>query len=210
MKTTILGGILFLAPLAAVAIILGKVFQISLVVARPVDKAIPLESFVGIATVNILAILLIILACYVAGVIATWAFVSQRFQRIDGLLIDLIPTYAIFKTIVSSASSDEGMSALMTPVLVRFDDYEQIAFEIEKNEQHSVLFLPGSPSAWSGSTVIASTDRIKYLDIPMHQAAKLLRTFGKGMLSARAVSLGALEDAAENSQHSTRDQTGQA
>jgi uncharacterized membrane protein len=186
MKTTILGGILFLAPLAIVAIILNKVFQMSIAVAKPLGKYMPLETYAGIASVNILAILLIVLVCYLAGLIAKRAFFSNRLQRLDGFLIDMIPGYAIFKGMVGSASSDEALAAMMTPVLVRFDDYEQIAFEIERGETHSVIFLPGSPSAWTGSSIVADNTRIRRLDIPTHQATKLLRAFGRGTLGVRA------------------------
>ena len=185
MKTTILGGILFLAPLAIVAIILNKVFQISITVSKPLGKFLPLETYAGVASVNLVAILLIVLVCYIAGLIAKQAFFSNRLQRLDGMLIDLIPGYAIFKGTVGSASSDEALAAMMTPVLVRFDDYEQIAFEIEKDETHSVLFLPGSPSAWSGTSVVAENTRIRKLNIPTHQAARLLRAFGRGTLGVR-------------------------
>lgn len=185
MKTTILGGIIFLAPLAIVAIILNKVFQISVTVAKPLGRFMPLETFAGIASVNILAILLIVFICYIAGLIARRAFFSSRLQRLDGILVDLVPSYAIFKGMVGSASSDEALASMMAPVLVRFDDYEQVAFEIERGETHSVVFLPGSPSAWSGSSIIADNQRIRKLNIPTHQATKLLRAFGRGTLGVR-------------------------
>lgn len=187
MKTTILGGILFLAPLAVLAIIVGKVFQMSLALVEPIDNFIPIESFVGVATVNILAIIFILVVCYIAGLLAKWAFLGNRLQRLDGLLMDLIPPYAVFKALLGSAGSTDEMGSMMRPVLARFDDYEQIAFEMERNETHSVLFLPGSPSAWSGTTVVADIDRIHYLEMSTHQSVKLLRTFGRGTLGARAL-----------------------
>lgn len=187
MRTTILGGVLFLAPFAVLALLFGKVFEISRLVVQPLDDVIPVESFAGIASLNILAIMLILLVCYLAGLLAKRAFLGQRVQRIDGFLIDLIPGYAVFKNLVGSASSDDALTAIMQPVLARFDDYEQIAFLTEPGEQQSVLFLPGSPSAWAGTTVIVDNTRITKLDLPAHQAARLLRTFGRGSLAVSGV-----------------------
>lgn len=187
MRTTILGGVLFLAPFAVLALLFGKVFEISRLVVQPLDDVIPVESFAGIASLNILAIMLILLVCYLAGLLAKRAFLGQRMQRIDGFLIDLIPGYAVFKNLVGSASSDDALTAIMQPVLARFDDYEQIAFLTEPGEQQSVLFLPGSPSAWAGTTVIVDNTRITKLDLPAHQAARLLRTFGRGSLAVSGV-----------------------
>lgn len=186
LKTTILGGILFLAPLAILAILVTKIYQISFAIAGPLDKLIPIETFAGVAFVNILAILLIVLICYLFGLLARFTFLKTRLQRLDSLLIDLIPTYAIFKGIASNVAEDEGLKGHLKPVIARFDDYEQIAFEFEKGENYSVVFLPGSPSVWSGASVIVEQERIRYLDISIHHAMKLLRVFGRGSLEVHA------------------------
>jgi len=185
MKTTILGGVLFLAPLAVLAILVGKVFQLSLLVVKPVESLIPVERFIGVASINLVAIAVIALVCYFAGLVAERAMTGRTMQRLDGLLTDMIPPYAVFKTVVASASSVEDLSSQMKPVLVRFDDYDQVAFELERDGERSVVFLPGAPSAWSGSTVVADAERVQYLNLPTHQALKLMRTFGRGTLTAR-------------------------
>ena len=189
MKTTILGGVLFLAPLAIIAFVLGRVFQVSAKVVEPLDNLLPIDSIAGIASLNILALLLIVLVCYLTGLLAERALLGKRMQRIDGFLVDIIPSYAVFKALVGSAFSDEELAARLKPVLARFDDYEQIAFEIQHGETQSVLFLPGAPSAWSGSTVIADNSRITPLNIPIHQTTKLLRTFGRGSLDVKQAAL---------------------
>lgn len=185
MKTTILGGVLFLAPLAVLAILVGKVFQLSLLVVKPVESLIPVERFIGVASINLVAIAVIALVCYLAGLVAERTMTGRTMQRLDGLLMDMIPPYAVFKTVVASASSLEDLSSLMKPVLVRFDDYDQVAFELERDGERSVVFLPGAPSAWSGITVVADAERVQYLNLPTHQALKLMRTFGRGTLAAR-------------------------
>ena len=71
---------------------------------------------------------------------------------------------------------------MLSPVWVRLDDYEQIAFEVERNDEKVVVFLPGSPSAWSGSSVVVDIERVSDLEIPMYKASKILRRFGRGTL----------------------------
>ena len=191
MKTTILGGVLALAPLVIVFIILGKAFQISLIVAEPISRIITLDRMIGVVAVNVLALILIIAFCYLAGILAQRAFLSKKVQKLEGLLIDLIPGYAVFRVVVASASAKDGVEDLMKPVLARFDDYDQIAFEVEKGEGQSTLFLPGTPSAWSGSSVVVAAERVTYLNMPAHQAVKLMRVFGRGSVAARADALAA-------------------
>jgi len=49
MKTTILGGLLFLVPLAGLAIILSKAYDLSTMVVTPIDRIIPIETIAGAA-----------------------------------------------------------------------------------------------------------------------------------------------------------------
>ena len=182
MKTTILGGVLFLVPFAALLIIVGKAYQISMLVAHPIDQIIPINRFAGIALVNVIAVVLILLVCYIAGLIAKRGMRGHRMEALEGFLIDVVPGYAVVKGMVGSVADERDGVGVLKPVFVTFDDYDQIAFEVECDDTHSVLFLPGAPSTWSGSTVVVEKSRIRYLNLQTHQAVKLMRGMGRGTL----------------------------
>jgi uncharacterized membrane protein len=97
-QTTILGGVFFLIPLAFVLMILGSAYDIALKVAAPIDALIPLEDVAGVALANILAVLLLV--CFVAGLIAKLEFFSARMNKLDGLLTEIMPGYAIAKSVL--------------------------------------------------------------------------------------------------------------
>jgi uncharacterized membrane protein len=160
MKTTILGGVLFLVPIAVIAVILGKVFQISMMIVEPLDRIIPIDSFAGVAFVNVLAIVLILLVCFLGGLLARYGWLAERIGKVDGLLIDLMPGYAVAKGVIGSVAKEDDITALLKAVVVRFDDYDQIAFEIERDATKAVIFLPGSPSTWTGATIVVDLDRV--------------------------------------------------
>ena len=182
MKTTILGGVLFLVPLAVLSIILGKAFQFSMLVAEPLDTIIPVNSVAGIAFVNFLAIAVIVLICYLSGLAARGGVFSSQVGKLDGFLIDVMPGYAVAKGMLGSVADEDDIASILTPVLVRFDDYRQIAFELERDEHSATLFLPGSPSAWSGTAVMVDLERVQPLNLPAHKTVKLLRVLGRGSL----------------------------
>jgi uncharacterized membrane protein len=185
LKTTLLGGILFLVPVAFVAIVLGKIFEISMVIATPLDGLVPLTSVAGVATANIIAIFLILAVCFLAGLLARRSFFSDRMGRLDDFLIDLIPGYAVTKGILGGVANKDDAMAVLRPVLVQFDDYDQIAFEVERDSDNAVIFLPGSPSAWSGVSVVVAISRVTTLNVPPHQAVSLLRVMGRGSLKLK-------------------------
>lgn len=47
-KTTVIGGLIFLIPFVIIVSILGKAIKTMVVVARPLDKMVQLESIGGI------------------------------------------------------------------------------------------------------------------------------------------------------------------
>ena len=184
MKTTILGGVLFLVPIAVIAVILGKVFQISMMIVEPLDRIIPIDSFAGVAFENVLAIVLILLVCFLGGLLARSGWLAERIGKVDGLLIDLMPGYAVAKGVIGSVAKEDDITTLLKAVVVRFDDYDQIAFEIERDATKAVIFLPGSPSTWTGATIVVDLDRVTEMNMPTHKAMKLMRLLGRGSLSA--------------------------
>lgn len=182
LKRTLVGGVFFLIPLAVVAIVLGKVFEIANKVAAPLGSVVPVDRVVGIAMADILAVVLIVAVCVLAGITARLKFFSDRVARLDNALIDIVPRYAVAKSTLSGITNVE--QAALSAVIVRFDDCEQLAFEIERSADKVVVFLPGAPSPWAGTSVIVDADRVTALNLPTHQAVGLLRVLGRGTLPA--------------------------
>jgi len=154
-KTTILGGLIFLVPLFIVTIVLAKAHGLMVKVAKPFSALIPLDSIGGVAIANILAILAILLL--------------------------VIPAYAFVKGVTDSLISSEEAAKAFIPVIVKFDDNAQIAFEIERSEGGNVvIYLPGSPNPWSGSVVYLEEDRVERLDMTVPEAINNIRHLGRG------------------------------
>ena len=67
-KTMIVGGLIFLVPFAVALLVFGKVYSVALRLAEPLDGMIPIEAIGGVALANILAVAIILLACFLAGI----------------------------------------------------------------------------------------------------------------------------------------------
>ena len=181
LKATLIGGVLFLIPIAFLALLLGKAFQLSMMVARPIGEYIPIQSVGGVLLADLIAIAVIVALCLLAGLAAQYAVLAAYSRRIDAVLTDIAPGYAVAKSVVGGAvKGDDAMGALK-PVAVRFDDYVAVAFEVERTEDAVVVFLPGAPSAWTGSTVLVEPARVRPLDLKPHELVGKLRVLGRGL-----------------------------
>jgi len=180
LKTTIIGGLIFLIPFVLIVSVLGKAIKTMIVVARPLEKMIPLESIGGIAVVHILAILLLVLICFLAGLFARSSTGKRAFDWLDSKLIMMIPGYSFIKGFAGTIEKDESKT-VMIPVLAKLDDQTLLGFEVERlSDGQVVVFLPGSPDTTSGTVAYMTEDRIQKLDIDFAATYKILRTLGRG------------------------------
>ncbi len=180
MRTTIVGGFLFLTPLAFVVAVFGKAFQVIKVVATPLDNLFPIETVAGVAFVEVLTVLIMLLCCFVAGLFARSSAGGKAFEKIEAMFLQLVPGYAWVKGVTGYISDHEAESVLK-PVLVRFDDQSQLAFEVDRTDGGLVaVYLPGAPNPSSGVLSYVTADRIEPVDATFEAVARTCKNLGRG------------------------------
>jgi uncharacterized membrane protein len=179
-KKTIIGGFLFLIPISIVTILLLKVFGFMLKIADLIYTVVPIENVLGFGTANIIAILLILLTCFLFGLLASNKNIAAFKNSLESNVLMKIPGYLFIKAYTEGLEDDKKAKEELDPILVLFDDNTQLGFLIEKNEKGlSSVFMPGSPNPWSGNVIYVEMDRIKYLRITTNEAIKHLEQVGK-------------------------------
>jgi len=184
LKTTVLGGILFLVPIVIFIAVIGKALQITSKFAIPIAGLLGADKIVGVAVAELLAIALLVLICFIAGLAAKTQWAKKFVQSLEINVLEKIPVYELLKTKAQSTLSFEETEG-MSPVAARFDDSWQVAFEIERIEDGKVvLFLPGAPDPWAGSVCVVTKDRVSPLDLTVTSAVNLMKRLGKGTTAA--------------------------
>ena len=180
LKTTLIGGLIFLIPFVILVAVIGKALKVMILFAKPLAQMLPFEAVAGIAVINILAFLVMILLCFFAGLLARSATGRLAFKWLDLKLMAMVPGYAFVKGFTSSIEEDEEKKILI-PVLIRLDDQAQVGFEVERLDNGLVaVYLPGSPDTWSGVVAYLTEDRVEVLNVDFATASKTLRTLGRG------------------------------
>ena len=178
--TTIIGGLFFLVPLMFLIFMLGKAIGFMMVIAEPMADWLPIDTLGGVALANLLAILAVVILCFVAGLLARHSIASGFVKMLETKVLAKIPGYAMIKGIKSGfdSSASEGMK----PVALKLGTAERIALEIEKlPDGRSMVYIPSAPNVWSGVTQILPADQITYLDIPITSVMELTERFGHGV-----------------------------
>lgn len=179
-RTTILGGIFFLVPVVFFVAVIGKALDITGNIATPLTAALRVESVGGLAVVEILAVAILVLICFLAGLVARTVIGRKAVEALEAKVLCRLPAYALLKSKTENILTPEDMEG-MTPVVARFDDSWRIAFEIERVHGGKVaIFLPGAPDPWSGSVCVMTEDRVAPLDLTIPYVAKMAKRLGKG------------------------------
>jgi uncharacterized membrane protein len=178
--TTLIGGVVFLLPLIVVIYVLGHGLALAAGAAAPLVALLPQKDIGGITLASLVALALLLLLCFGAGLLARAAAGRAFADRFEERLQMLYPRYSVIKAMSQGLHGALGQRVLK-PVMARFDDHELIAFDIERlDDGRVVLYLPGAPDAWSGSVVLVPAERVQPLDIDPAQLARSMQRLGLG------------------------------
>ena len=181
LKTTMVGGLVFLLPLIVTLAVLGQALALVVKAAAPIAAAIPAEQIGGVAIGTVVAIVLLLLICYGAGLLARAAVGRVWSASFEDKLHAIYPRYTVIKGMTQGLQGEAGTRKLQA-VLVSFDDHQTVAFEIERSaDGRVVVFLPGAPDPWTGSLAFLAPERVAPMAVDFNQLNKSLTGIGRGM-----------------------------
>ncbi|WJS96098.1 DUF502 domain-containing protein [Flavobacterium johnsoniae] len=179
-KATFLGGILFLAPLVVLLVILEKGYGIIQKVTLPLVNNLPKVKVLGLALQELIGILIIIVICFLAGLLARTAKARELIQKLEDGILSFVPGYSFMKSMNENIMGIESKDDLKV-ILVPTDAGLQFAFLIEQiDENNFTVFVPDAPNPWSGSVVFVEKKDIKEIDMTQKQALACIRKLGFG------------------------------
>lgn len=176
-KTTILGGIVFLLPAALILAVLSHAMGIAIKAAQPISHELHLDKvgkFAGIGIVTLMAVLLLIVVSFAAGVVARTRPGKRISQWFEKSLLGGMPQYQMGKSMADGLTQVEN--AQLKPVLVSVDDGAwQLGYSLERIDAGYVaVFMPQAPTPRSGNVMYYPPNRVRPLEITMLQATSLV------------------------------------
>jgi uncharacterized membrane protein len=179
-RTTLVGGLLFLVPIMVLVMIFEKAVTIAHQVINPLAKHLPFQSILGLQTPVLLAVGLVVLCCFLAGFFARTALARKFVDGLESNVLSNVPGYEFLKRMGESMLGVEK-EATYPPVIVSFDDNSQIGFQVETLESGIVVvFIPGVPDVNSGEVYLMSPDRVSPINLPLAATLKCLKRLGAG------------------------------
>jgi len=179
-KATIVGGLLFMVPLILMVVVLQKGLGLVRKIVVPLAKYFPERTFLGVGMTTILSIAVIVLLCFLFGLVARTAAGKKVRDWLEFTIMGKLPGYALVKGVIQGATGLENEEDV-TIALVRIEDAWQIGLVVEvHSDGHRTVYLPGVPNPASGSIFYMTEDRIRPIDAKMGQMLTVIRHLGIG------------------------------
>jgi len=184
LKATIAEGLLFLLPLVLVALLLGHAMKLAGKVAHPISKMLALDTVVGPAGEDGLAVLMLLLISIAAGLVARTVAGKAAMRWTENSFLGVLPQYRLVKSVAEGLAQIENAEDLK-PALVNVEDGWQIGYLLEQLHNGWVaVFLPQAPTPMSGNVMYLPSERVRALDITMVEAMAIVKHVGIGSSKA--------------------------
>ncbi len=180
-KTTLIGGALFLAPLVAIIYLAAKAVGAISNLMAPITNMLPRTMF-GVAMADIVAALILVSAAFGAGVVARTE-IGRRFgEEAEGWILRWMPGYTLFKSM--SQEQVGASTAAIQVVLATLDDAWLLAFVMEQHPSGMLtVFVPSAPTPTSGTIYFMTEAQVRRIDVPVASVMRSLQQLGVGSAS---------------------------
>jgi uncharacterized membrane protein len=185
--TTILGGVLFLTPIVVLAVILSKAFEFASRGLKPVAAIIPDRLAPEATTATVMAIVVIALVCFLAGLFARTLAAQRLITELESSVLSKVPAYEYLK---QAGPSVLGLGEMADHPVVLAQLGGALRIGVQTDVVGSGLlavFIPNSPNSFSGAVFFVSSDQVRPLGAPLAAALACLRRCGvesKALLGA--------------------------
>ena len=177
---TILGGVLFLTPIAVLGLLLSKAFDFLRRSLQPLTALIPQNLASAPTMTAVLAILLLGLTCFFAGLFAQTILAQKIVSGLEAAVLSKLPGYEYLK---QAGTSVLGLSesAEHPVVLTHLGGAWRIGVQTDfVGGGFVAVFVPNSPNPMSGSVFLVAADCVRPANVPLASAIACLRRCGTG------------------------------
>lgn len=185
LKTTIYGGVLFLVPITIIFYILNDFYKSLYKMVSPIVVSIGVEKIGGKIAVIFIVIFLLMLICFLAGLIVKLGVGKRMNEYIDGLALKFIPGYDKLKAETVKTVDKKVIGKVVNiyddwqAVFMKYNIEWKIAFIIEESDEGLLtIFEPGSPEFLKGTTKLIAKEDLITIPIETEKAISYLKKYG--------------------------------
>ena len=174
-RAVVAGSVILLPGYLAVLLLLMVAESVAALV-RPVSLLLP----DWIRAERALALLLVLVICFLVGLAVRTRIGKAAAERIEGAFFAKLPGYALVQSLTRRLAG-ESVDNVWKPAFFEMDEGLLPAFIIEEFEDgRYTLFVPSIPTPLVGAVYIVDRSRVHPLNVPFTEALKTFTRWGAG------------------------------
>lgn len=175
-KTTIVGGLVVVLPLAAALLIAVKMLAALEGAVDPLAAALPF----GTHAARLLALLIILGGCFATGLLIRTRGGRRANTWLEQRVLERLPAYSLLRNLGRQFAGEGGESA-MAPALAEIEDALVPAFVVEElADGRLTVFVPAIPTPTVGAVYILPPERVHRVAVPITQLVQCVTRWGAG------------------------------
>lgn len=181
-KSTLIGGLLVVLPVAIFAFVLAWVFNLIHRAVSPLTKEFMTESIPQIILADALVVLLLVCVCFLIGAVVRTRLGKWIYTLIEANLLRRTPGYSLIKETVSQFLGNK-QSPFSSVALARIfgNDTMVSVFVTDTHEDGSyTVFMPTGPNPTSGNIYHLPGENVFPVDVSVEDAMRSIISCGAG------------------------------
>jgi uncharacterized membrane protein len=181
-KTCVVGGFFGIVPVLLLVMVLGESLNLLAAIATPLAEALPVDELGGIETARIVALLLMVLACFLAGVFLRTRVGTWSTEFIEDTVLNRLPGYSLLKTVSHRFGGlQEGSLFAAALADLHGTDARTVVFIVEEHDDgHYTVLVPNAPTPTVGTLYVLPARALTLLDASPGAVANSFMSWGIG------------------------------
>ena len=178
-KTTTIGGFLVLLPVVAVLALVGIAVATIIKIVTPIAGKLPIKTVGGLALATLLAVIVILAFCFLAGLLVRMRIGQLVQQRVENLLLQRLPGYVMFKNLTRQLAGQEGIEFAPALVDLYGSEARVVGLIVEEHADGKfTVFVPISPTATLGQVYLLPPTSVERLQARFVDVVNSLTQWG--------------------------------
>jgi len=182
LMTSLLGGVTVILPVAILAAVFGWIFNFVTDLIQPITNMLVAQADLKEIIADVMVISIIILACFVIGVMIRTKFGSFVYSVIESRLLKIAPGYTLIKeTVLQLLGSKKAPFSSVALAQIFGNETLVTAFVTDEHKSGKMsVFVPTGPNPTSGNIYHLDKEYVHPVDISVEDAMRSIISCGAG------------------------------
>lgn len=182
-KSTLIGGLLVLLPVAIFAYVLIWVFNLLLGAINPLTRIVMAKSTLQGIIADVVAVGLLVWICFFVGMLVRTRLGKWIYAVIESKLLRKAPGYSMIKETVVHFLGKDKQSPFSSVALARIFENDTLA-SVFVTDTHAdggyTVFMPTGPNPTSGNIYHLKAENVYPVDVSVEDAMRSIISCGAG------------------------------